>query len=112
MTHRDRKAPSSVHGLKTGFGQLARRGQRKFLPQVWHITEDCMAASTLTSGFIKKFPPKAGTIEEIKQHTAENGLPSPHAHIPGEVLEGPVEGPSKEDLEIFETWREYRADPN
>ncbi len=70
-----------------------------------------MAASTLTSGFIKKFPPKIGKLEELKQHSAEAGLPSPHARIPGEFENAPTEGPSKEELAILETWHQYRADP-
>ena len=57
-----------------------------------------MAASTLTSGFIKKFPPKIGKLEELKQHHAETGLPNPHARIPGETADTATEGPSKEEL--------------
>ena len=71
-----------------------------------------MASSTLTSGFIKKFPPKVGKLEELKQHNAATGLPAPHTRIPGEQEEAQPEGPSKEDLDILETWKQYRADPS
>ena len=82
------------------------------LSRVCQFMEDCMAASTLTSGFIKKFPPKIGKLEELKQHQAETGLPSPHTRIPGDSPETATEGPSKEDLAILETWHQYRADPS
>jgi RNA polymerase sigma factor for flagellar operon FliA len=72
-----------------------------------------MSTSTLTTGFIKQFPPQTGQVEEIKPHGPEVGPPSPHARIAGEFEEAPpVVVPSKEDLEILEVWRQYRADPN
>ena len=71
-----------------------------------------MAASTLTTGFIKKFPAKPGKPDEIRQHSAEASVPSPHARIPGEAMDPAIEGPSKEDLEILEVWHQYRANPD
>lgn len=73
-----------------------------------------MATSTLASTFIKHLP-NVGKVEETKQHGPEPGVPAPHAKIADfeEVEEAiVVEAPSREDLEIMEVWREYKADPD
>lgn len=75
-----------------------------------------MATSTLMSTFVTKpLPttlPTTNQVEETKQHGPEPGIPSPHTSIADFAEPERVEPPSKEDLEIMEVWRNYKADPD
>ena len=76
-----------------------------------------MATSTLTTKFLSAQPP-TGRLDEVRHHGPEASVPAPHARV--DDFDDPVaqdqetpepEPPSREDLEIAQVWREYKADP-
>jgi RNA polymerase sigma factor for flagellar operon FliA len=70
-----------------------------------------MATSTLASAPVTH-PNSADTFETTRQHGPEVGVPAPHARIADFEDAGTIDStPSREDIEIMEVWREFKADP-